>query len=85
MTTALRGPGASAVIYGGLQETGIAFEGVDEALRIPGVDVRLFGKPESFAKRRMGVVVARGDTVTEARQRAQQAVAKIRPVSGGRP
>jgi len=85
VTTALRGPGASAVIYGGLQETGIAFEGVDEALRIPGVDVRLFGKPESFAKRRMGVVVARGDTVTEARQRAQQAVAKIRPVSGGRP
>lgn len=82
VNTALRGPGASAVIYGGLQETGIAFEGVDEALRVPGVDLRLFGKPESFAKRRMGVVVARGDSVTQARQRAQQAVAKIRPVSG---
>lgn len=85
VSTALRGPGASAVIYGGMNETGITFEGVDEALRIPEVDVRLFGKPESFAKRRMGVVVARGDSVTQARQRAQQAVAKIRPVSGGRP
>jgi phosphoribosylglycinamide formyltransferase 2 len=82
VTTALRSPGASAVIYGRLQEPGIAFEGVDEALRIPGTDVRLFGKPESFAKRRMGVVVAQGEDVSQARQRAQQAVNKIRTVSG---
>jgi phosphoribosylglycinamide formyltransferase 2 len=82
VTTALRSPGASAVIYGRLREPGIAFEGVDEALRVPDVDVRLFGKPESFAKRRMGVVVARGEDVPQARQRAQQAAAKIRPVSG---
>ena len=82
VTTALRGPGASAVIYGALDESGIAFEGVDEALRVPGVDVRLFGKPESFARRRMGVVVAQGENVTQARQRAQQASAKIRTVSG---
>src|SRR3569833_80405 len=45
--------GASAVIYGRLEEPSIAFEGVDEALRVRGVDVRLFGKPESFARRRM--------------------------------
>ena len=82
VTTASRGPGASAVIYGGLQQPGIAFEGVDEALRVPGVDVRLFGKPESFAKRRMGVVVAQGVDVAQARQRARQAAAKIRTVSG---
>jgi phosphoribosylglycinamide formyltransferase 2 len=82
VTTALRSPGASAVIYGRLQEAGIAFEGVDEALSVPDVDVRLFGKPESFAKRRMGVVVARGEDVSQARQRAQQAAAKIRAVSG---
>ena len=82
VTTALHSPGASAVIYGRLREAGIAFEGVDEALRVPGVDVRLFGKPESFAKRRMGVVVARGEDVSQARQRAQQAVAKIHTVSG---
>lgn len=83
VSTALRGPGASAVIYGGLEESGIVFEGVDEALRIPGVDVRLFGKPEAFTKRRMGVVVARGEHVSQARQRAQQAAAKIRTASGG--
>jgi phosphoribosylglycinamide formyltransferase 2 len=82
VTTALRNPGASAVIYGGLNESGIAFEGVDEALRVPGTDVRLFGKPESFARRRMGVVVAQGNNVTEARQRAQLAAAKIRTLSG---
>jgi phosphoribosylglycinamide formyltransferase 2 len=82
VTTALRGAGASAVVYGCLQEPGIAFEGVDEALRIPGTDVRLFGKPESFARRRMGVVVAQGEDVSQARQRAQKAAAKIRAVSG---
>ena len=82
VTTALRGPGASAVVYGCLQEPGIVFEGVDDALRIPGTDVRLFGKPESFTRRRMGVVVAQGEDISQARQRAQQAAAKIRTVSG---
>ena len=82
VSTALRCPGASAVIYGRLQEAGIAFEGIDDALRVPGVDVRLFGKPESFSKRRMGVVVAQGNDVSQSRQRAQQALAKIHPVSG---
>ena len=82
VSTALRCPGASAVIYGRLQEAGIAFEGIDDALRVPGVDVRLFGKPESFSKRRMGVVVAQGNDVSQARQRAQQALAKIHPVGG---
>ena len=81
VSTALRAPGASAVIYGRLEEPAIAFEGVDEALRVRGVDVRLFGKPESFARRRMGVVLARGTDVAEARARAQAAAAKIRPVS----
>lgn len=83
VSTALLAPGASAVVYGQLAETGIAFEGVDEALRIEGVDLRLFGKPESFERRRMGVALARGEDVTQARQRAKQAAAKIRPVSGG--
>ncbi len=77
----LRAPGASAVIYGQLEQAGIAFEGVDLALCVPGVDVRLFGKPESFARRRMGVVLAQGTDVTQARGRAQEAAAKIRPVS----
>ncbi|WP_175939896.1 formate-dependent phosphoribosylglycinamide formyltransferase [Caballeronia sp. BCC1704] len=74
-------PGASAVIYGGLDEAGIAFEGVREALAVPGADVRLFGKPESFAKRRMGVAVATGVDTDEARERAKLAASKVRPVS----
>ncbi|MEK7206937.1 MAG: formate-dependent phosphoribosylglycinamide formyltransferase, partial [Pseudomonadota bacterium] len=47
VSVALRAPGASAVIYGGMEAKGIAFEGVDEALRVPQSDVRLFGKPEA--------------------------------------
>ncbi|MET0273736.1 MAG: formate-dependent phosphoribosylglycinamide formyltransferase, partial [Phenylobacterium sp.] len=56
---AQREPGASAVIYGGMEAHGIAFEGVAEALRVPGADLRLFGKPEAFERRRMGVALAR--------------------------
>jgi phosphoribosylglycinamide formyltransferase 2 len=79
--TSLRAPGASAVIYGGIDAKGIVFEGVAEALRLPGVDLRLFGKPESFKKRRMGVAIATGSDTDEARHRAKQAAAKIRPVA----
>ena len=77
----LREPGASAVIYGGLEATGIAFEGVAEALAIPGADLRLFGKPESFLRRRMGVALARGADTGDARARAAEAAGKVRPVA----
>ncbi|MER2540156.1 MAG: formate-dependent phosphoribosylglycinamide formyltransferase [Azonexus sp.] len=80
----LREPGASAVIYGGLEEKGIAFEGLAEALHVPRSDIRLFGKPESFKKRRMGVAVANGVDTTEARMRAKQAASRVKPVSGCR-
>ena len=82
--TCLREPGASAVIYGGLEEKGIAFEGLAEALNVPRSDVRLFGKPESFKKRRMGVAVANGVDTTEARTRAKLAASRVKPVSGCR-
>jgi phosphoribosylglycinamide formyltransferase 2 len=82
VNVALRAPGASAVIYGQLDETGIAFEGVAEALQVPGADVRLFGKPESFARRRMGVALATADDIATARERALAAAAKVKPVSG---
>jgi phosphoribosylglycinamide formyltransferase 2 len=78
--TTLRNPGASAVIYGGVDATGIAFEGVDEALSIPGTDIRLFGKPESFVKRRMGVALASHADVSTARTNAKQAASRLRPV-----
>ena len=84
VNTALRAPGASAVIYGQLEEAGIAFEGVAEALRVPGVDLRLFGKPESFARRRMGVALATADDTGTARERALEAAGKVKPVSGKR-
>ncbi|MFT4299822.1 MAG: formate-dependent phosphoribosylglycinamide formyltransferase [Aeromicrobium sp.] len=78
--TSQRRPGASAVIYGGTPAVGIAFEGVAAALAVPESDLRLFGKPESFARRRMGVAVAGGDTTDEARVRAAEAASRIRPV-----
>ncbi len=80
--TTQREPGASAVIYGGLEAKGIAFDGVAEALAVPGADLRLFGKPESFERRRMGVALARAADVDEARTRARNAAAKVRPVAG---
>ena len=82
VNVALRAPGASAVIYGELDEAGIAFEGVADALQVPGADVRLFGKPESFARRRMGVALATADDIATARERALEAAAKVKPVSG---
>ena len=75
----LREFGASAVIYGRLDEKGIAYAGVDEALRVPQSDIRLFGKPESFKKRRMGVALATGEDVDEARTRAKLAAGKVEP------
>ena len=78
--TALREPGASAVIYGGMDETGIAFDGVDDALQIPGSDIRLFGKPVAFTRRRMGVALATAACTDEARSRAKQAAARVQPV-----
>lgn len=80
--TALREPGASAVVYGGMEAKGIAFEGVAEALAVPRTDLRLFGKPEAFKKRRMGVAVANGANVDEARERAKLAAGKVKPVTG---
>lgn len=80
--THCRQPGASAVIYGGLEEAGIAYEGVTQALQVPESDLRLFGKPESFARRRMGVALANGLDTSEARVRAKASAACVKPVSG---
>ncbi|MBI5007334.1 MAG: formate-dependent phosphoribosylglycinamide formyltransferase [Nitrosomonadales bacterium] len=78
--TSLRATGASAVIYGQMDEKGISFKGVDEALRVPESDIRLFGKPESFKRRRMGVALANGKDTDEARARAKLAASKVVPV-----
>ncbi len=77
--TRLRSPGASAVIYGGVDAQAVVFDGVAEALRVPQSELRLFGKPESFVKRRMGVALAYDDDLELARQRARQAAACVKP------
>jgi phosphoribosylglycinamide formyltransferase 2 len=76
----MKSPGASAVIYGGVEAGALYFEGVEEALAVPDSDLRLFGKPESFVKRRMGVALARGTDTEEARLRAKSAASKVKPV-----
>lgn len=81
VNTAMHSIGASAVIYGGMDAQGIAFEGVAEALLVPETDIRLFGKPESFERRRMGVALARASSVEEARARATQAASCVKPVA----
>ena len=79
VNTTMKSPGASAVIYGGVDAKGIVFDGVAEALAVPHTDIRLFGKPESFVKRRMGVALAFDTDVELARNRAKQAAALVKP------
>ncbi|HJS04882.1 MAG TPA: formate-dependent phosphoribosylglycinamide formyltransferase [Variovorax sp.] len=77
--TTLKSAGASAVIYGGADAQGIVFDGVDHALQVPGSELRLFGKPESFVKRRMGVALARAGDIETARRNAKEAAARVKP------
>jgi phosphoribosylglycinamide formyltransferase 2 len=77
----LKTAGASAVIYGGVEARGVRFEGVEAALAIPGTDLRLFGKPESFVKRRMGVALARAESTDAARANAKLAAQQVRVVA----
>jgi phosphoribosylglycinamide formyltransferase 2 len=80
VSTEMMSPGASAVIYGGVEAQALSFEGVGEALSVPGSDLRLFGKPKSFVKRRMGVALARGATTDDARARAKRAAGAVKPL-----
>ncbi|NDR54081.1 formate-dependent phosphoribosylglycinamide formyltransferase [Actinomyces sp. 565] len=78
--TALRSPGASAVVKSPVESgrgSGVVYRGVAEALTVPGSDVRLFGKPDAHPGRRMGVAVAAADDVDSARRRAQEAAGAI--------
>jgi phosphoribosylglycinamide formyltransferase 2 len=77
--TTCKTPGASAVIYGGVDAEGVVFDGVEEALRVPRTDLRLFGKPESFVNRRMGVALAYDENLDTARQNAGEAARRVRP------
>jgi phosphoribosylglycinamide formyltransferase 2 len=77
VSTQLSNPGASAVIYGNYDCSSIAINNIDKALSIDGVDIRIFGKPQSFKKRRMGVIIASGNDHENARKKASEALKKI--------
>ena len=79
VSTALKSPGASAVIYGGVDAQGIVFDGVADALRVPNSEIRLFGKPESFVGRRMGVALVHDADVERARVQAKRVAALVKP------
>ena len=79
--TSLSNPGASAVIYGGHDCEAIQFQNIPQALAEQGVDIRLFGKPQSFKKRRMGVILAHAEDIQHARNKAQQAKSIIKTES----
>jgi phosphoribosylglycinamide formyltransferase 2 len=73
VNTQLAKIGASAVILGGIDAVGVVYEGLAQALSVPDSEVRLFGKPEAFVHRRMGVALASSTTVEQARAKAVQA------------
>jgi phosphoribosylglycinamide formyltransferase 2 len=66
----------------GVTAKGIVFDGVADALRVPNSDIRLFCKPESFGKRRMGVALAFDADVEVARVNAKKAAAFVKPSVG---
>lgn len=76
---AMTNPGASAVIYGGVESKNLTFSGVEQALAVPNTDIRLFGKPESFARRRMGVALATASDTDQARAQAKLAASLVKP------
>lgn len=78
--TSLTRPGASAVIYGGVDAEGVAFENLAEVLAEAGTEVRLFGKPVSYEKRRMGVAIAHAETIETARAKATRAAQAVKVV-----
>lgn len=76
------GPSASAVILADRESEAFRFEAVSDALALSTaqepVDLRLFGKPKTLRNRRMGVTLARADSVEEARRRAVEAASRVR-------
>jgi phosphoribosylglycinamide formyltransferase 2 len=77
VNTQLQKIGASAVILGGIDATAVIYEGLAQALAVPDSEVRLFGKPEAFINRRMGVALASAPNVNEARANAVKAAGLI--------
>jgi len=79
VSTALRSPGASSVIYGNMDEQGICFDNIEKALALPQTDLRLFGKPEAFIRRRMGVALSYATDTETARKQAKLCASIVTP------
>ncbi|NKG38390.1 phosphoribosylglycinamide formyltransferase 2 [Acinetobacter johnsonii] len=77
VNTARHSVAASAVIYAGVDDNNISFSGLNLALANPNTDLRIFGKPEGFTRRRMGVATARAETTDQARELAAQAAGQV--------
>ena len=71
------GPAASAVILARGDSDRVTYSGLQGALTAPDTQLRLFGKPEVHGERRMGVALALGDSVDEAREKARRAAAAV--------
>lgn len=72
------GPSASKAIVVEGDSNRVEFENVDKVLEEPGVDIRIFGKPEVKGHRRMGVILATADSVEEAIAKCDRAYAKLK-------
>ncbi|MDF0530944.1 formate-dependent phosphoribosylglycinamide formyltransferase [Tsukamurella sp. 8F] len=83
--TSLMSPAASAVVYGTGNSSSVAFDGVADAMAVPESELRLFGKPEGYARRRLGVAVATADTIEVARRNAVEAASRVRVVDSSAP
>jgi phosphoribosylglycinamide formyltransferase 2 len=79
VNTRLAAHGASAVIYGQVDGRGIRFDHIADALSVPDSDLRLFGKPDSYKRRRMGVALATGRDIAQARDRARKCASRVVP------
>ena len=77
VNTARHSTAASAVIYAGVDDNNLSFNGLNLALANPNTDLRLFGKPEGFKRRRMGVATARAETTDQARELAQHTAQQV--------
>ena len=77
VNTARHSTAASAVIYAGVDDKNLSFNGLNLALANPNTDLRLFGKPEGFKRRRMGVATARAETTDQARELAQYTAQQV--------
>ena len=72
------GPSASSVVLVRGKSQNVIFSGVEEALKEPDTQLRLFGKPEVNGERRMGVALAKGNSIEEARAKANRAAACVK-------